>query len=156
MGDRRTYRAHRPVSKLRMRRSERGSVTIWMLGLSVLLLLFGGLALDFWRGLALQRELAAVADSAAIAAASGIDEEYYRATGEVILDATRSRALALTSVAAQDVDLSSVSSTTSADLVSVTVIVIAELELGLLGVFVDESEPLTVRASATASPRLVP
>lgn len=139
-----------------MRRSDRGSVTIWMLGLSVLLLLFGGLALDFWRGLALQRELAAVADSAAIAAASGIDEEYYRTTGEVILDATRSRALALTSVAGQDVDLSSVSSTTSADLDSVTVIVIARLELGLLGVFVDESEPLTVRASATASPRLVP
>ena len=139
-----------------MSRSERGSVTIWMLGLSVLLLLFGGLALDFWRGLALQRELAAVADSAAIAAASGIDEEYYRTTGEVILDATRSRALALTSVAGQDVDLSSVSSTTSADLDSVTVIVIARLELGLLGVFIDESEPLTVRASATASPRLVP
>ncbi len=139
-----------------MRRSERGSVTIWMLGLSVLLLLFGGLALDFWRGLALQRELAAVADSAAIAAASGIDEEYYRTTGEVILDANRSRALALTSVAGQDVDLSSVSSTTSADLDSVTVIVIARLELGLLGVFVDESEPLAVRASATASPRLVP
>jgi hypothetical protein len=127
-----------------------------MLGLSVLLLLFGGLALDFWRGLALQRELAAVADSAAIAAASGIDEAYYRTTGEVILDATRSRALALTSVAGQDIDLSSVSSTTSADLDSVTVIVIARLELGLLGVFVDESEPLTVRASATASPRLVP
>ncbi len=139
-----------------MRRSDRGSVTIWMLGLSVLLLLFGGLALDFWRGLALQRELAAVADSAAIAAASGIDEEYYRTTGEVILDANRSRALALTSVAGQDVDLSSVSSTTSADLDSVTVIVIARLELGLLGVFVDESEPLAVRASATASPRLVP
>ena len=156
MGNGQSFRAYRPVSKLRMRKSERGSVTIWMLGLSVLLLLFGGLALDFWRGVALQRELAAVADSAAIAAASGIDEEYYRATGEVILDATRSRALALTSVAAQDVDLSSVSSTTSADLVSVTVIVIAELELGLLGVFVDESEPLTVRASATASPRLVP
>jgi hypothetical protein len=64
--------------------------------------------------------------------------------------------LALTSVAGQDIDLSSVSSTTSADLDSVTVIVIARLELGLLGVFVDESEPLTVRASATASPRLVP
>lgn len=139
-----------------MRTSERGSVTIWMLGLSVLLLLFGGLALDFWRGLALQRELAAVADSAAIAAASGIDEEYYRATGEVVLDPVRSRALALMSVDVQDVELASVSSATSVDRSSVTVIVIAKLELGLLGVFVDDSEPLTVRASATASPRLVP
>jgi uncharacterized membrane protein len=139
-----------------MKNSERGSVTIWMLGLSVLLLLFGGLALDFWRGLALQRELAAVADSAAIAAASGIDEEHYRATGEVVLDTSRSRALALSSIAVQDVDLTSVSSTTSVDGISVTVVVIAQLDLGLLGVFVDESEPLTVRASATASPRIVP
>ena len=139
-----------------MRSSERGSVTIWMLGLSLLLLLFGGLALDFWRGLALQRELAAVADSAAIAAASGIDEEHYRATGEVVLDPTRSRLLALISVAGQDVDLNSVSSTTSADRMTVTVIVIGKLELGLLGVFIDESEPLIVRASASASPRVVP
>ena len=35
--------------------SDRGSVTIWVLGLSILLLLFGGLALDYWRGLALHR-----------------------------------------------------------------------------------------------------
>ena len=34
-------------------RSERGSVTLWMLGLSLLLLLFGGLAIDFWRALAI-------------------------------------------------------------------------------------------------------
>ncbi|MGB7859491.1 MAG: pilus assembly protein TadG-related protein, partial [Acidimicrobiia bacterium] len=60
-----------------MRDSDRGSTTIWMLGLSLLLLLFGGLALDFWRGLAMQRELASVADSAALAAASGIDEVLY-------------------------------------------------------------------------------
>jgi hypothetical protein len=43
-------------------RSDRGSVTIWVLGLSMLLLTFGGLALDYWRALALQRELASVAD----------------------------------------------------------------------------------------------
>ena len=43
-------------------KSDRGSITIWMLGLSVLLLLFGGLSIDFWRALALQRELAAGRD----------------------------------------------------------------------------------------------
>ena len=139
-----------------MRRSERGSVTIWMLGLSLLLLLFGGLALDFWRGLAVQRELAAVADSAAIAAASGIDEEHYRATGEVILDGDRSRSLAVASIDLQDIEFTSLSSTTSSDGTSVTVVLVTELELGLLGVFIDESDPLTVRASATAFPRIVP
>jgi hypothetical protein len=50
-----------------MSEDDRGSVTIWVLGLAMLLLVFGGLALDYWRALALQRELAAVADSAAVA-----------------------------------------------------------------------------------------
>lgn len=135
-------------------RSERGSVTIWMLGLSLLLLLFGGLALDFWRGLALQRELAAVADSAAIAAGSGIDEEHYRATGEVVLDPARSRSLALASVAFQDLD--EVTVDVAVESAAVSVVVIGEVRLGLLAAFVDQAEPLTVRAEATAFPRLVP
>ena len=137
-------------------RSDRGSVTIWMLGLSVLLLLFGGLAIDFWRALAVQRELAAVADSAAVAAASGIDEEHYRATGEVILDSTRAQVLGTASMTAQDLDPVSFEVATSVDGLSVNVVVVDVVELGLLGLFVDQTEPLTVRAEATASPRLLP
>lgn len=137
-----------------MRTSDRGSVTFWVLGLSMLLLLFGGLALDYWRALALQRELAAVADSAAIAAASGVDEEHYRETGEVILEPTRSRGLAETAVDWQGVDL--VDLVVDVEPTSVSVTVVGEVELGLLGVFVDQSEPLTVRGSAAATPVLVP
>ena len=136
--------------------SDRGSVTIWMLGLSVLLLLFGGLAIDFWRALAVQRELAAVADSAAVAAASGIDEEHYRATGEVILDSTRAQVLGTASMTAQDLDPVSFEVATTVDGLSVNVVVVDVVELGLLGLFVDQTEPLTVRAEATASPRLLP
>ena len=136
--------------------SDRGSITIWMLGLSVLLLLFGGLAIDFWRALALQRELAAVADSAAVAAASGIDEEHYRATGEVILDAARAQVLGTASMTAQDLDPVSFEVATTVDGLSVNVVVVDVVELGLLGLFVDQTEPLTVRAEATASPRLLP
>ena len=139
-----------------MKPDERGSATIWILGLSMLLLLFGGLALDFWRGLALQRELAAVADSAAIAAASGIDEELYRSDGELVLNANRARNLALSSIAFQNVALKSTEIATSADGSSVSVTIEGVVELGLLGVFVDETSPLVVRASATAGPRLVP
>jgi hypothetical protein len=126
-----------------------------MLGLSLLLLLFGGIALDFWRGLAMQREMAAVADSAAIAAASGIDEEVYRATGEVLLDKGRARDLAVESVARQDSDVGFVSVWFDTD-TQVTVRVTGEMTMGLLGVFVDDDDPITVAASATASPRLVP
>lgn len=137
-----------------MSTSDRGSVTIWVLGLSMLLLLFGGLALDYWRALALQRELAAVADSAAIAAASGIDEETYRATGDVVLEPVRARGLAEAAVAWQGVDL--VGLTVDVEPASVSVTLAGEVELGLLGVFIDQSEPLTVRGSATAAPVLVP
>lgn len=139
-----------------MKSRERGSTTIWMLGLSLLLLLFGGLALDFWRGLALQRELAAVVDSAAIAGASGIDEEIYRASGELVLDPGRVRDLAIRSIAFQDVNLVSTEVSTAPDGSSVSVMIEGVVELGLLGVFVEESAPLTVRATAQAEPRLVP
>ncbi len=135
-------------------RSDRGSVTLWVLGLSMLLLVFGGLALDYWRALALQRELAAVADSAAIAAAAGIDEDAYRSTGELVLDPERARGLADSAIAWQDVD--AISRTVDVEPVSVTVSITAELELGLLGVFVDQDEPLVVRGVATAVPLLVP
>ena len=137
-----------------MRDSDRGSVTIWMLGLSMLLLLFGGLALDYWRGLALQRELAAVADSAALAAASGIDEVVDRTTGDLVLDPVRSRGLAETAIAWQGAEVLESAVDVDPDLVTVTLT--GEVELGLLGVFVDQSEPLTVAARATASPLLIP
>ena len=137
-------------------RSEKGSVSLWMLGLSLLLLLFGGLVIDFWRALALQRELAAIADSASVAAASGIDEEHYRATGEVILDPIRARELGAASVTGQDLDSASFEIATHSDGLSVDVVVVDSIELGLLGLFVDQTEPLTVRAEATATPRLLP
>jgi len=137
-----------------VRRSDHGSVTIWVLGLSMLLLLFGGLALDYWRGLALQRELAAVADSAAVAGASGIDETIYRSTGDVVLDPDRARTLANAAVLWQDADVLDIDVAVTPDLVTVTLT--GQVELGLLGVFVDQTEPLTVRASATATPVLIP
>jgi Flp pilus assembly protein TadG len=137
-------------------RSERGSVTMWTLGLSVLLLLFGGVAVDFWRALALQRELAAVADSASVAAASGIDEDHYRTTGEVLIDAARAAEIGSSYVASQDVAFEDLVVTTAADGLSVSVLVVDRLDLGLIGVFVDQQVPLTVTAEATAIPVLVP
>jgi Flp pilus assembly protein TadG len=136
--------------------SERGSVTLWTLGLSIVLLLFGGLMVDFWRALAVQRELAAIADSASIAAASGIDEEHYRSTGEVLIDPARATGLGSDYVGSQDLALSALSVTTAADQSSVTVLVTDHLELGLMGVFIDDEAPLVIRAEATALPVTVP
>jgi uncharacterized membrane protein len=131
-------------------------VTIWMLGLSVLILLFGGIAIDLWRALDLQRELAAVADSAAVAAASGVDEEHYRSTGEVLLDPARASTFGRSSLSNQDVDLTLGTVETASDGSEVVVRVGAELALGLLGLFVDQSEPLLITTSASAEPLIVP
>lgn len=120
----------------------------------MLILLFGGLALDYWRALALQRELSAVADSAAIAAASGIDEDVYREHGDVLLDPDRVRQLARAAVEWQGLDV--LANEVEVAAASVTVTLTAVLDLGLLGLLVDETEPLTVRASATAAPVLTP
>lgn len=135
-------------------KSDRGSVTIWVLGLSMLLLVFGGLALDYWRALALQRELASVADSAAIAGASGIDEEIYRSSGEVVLDSGRARGLVLAAVEWQDVEVVAADVAVEPDVVTVTLA--AEVDLGLLGVFVGNDAPLLVRGTASATPVLIP
>lgn len=155
MGHGEPCRADRPLPEPGMR-SDRGSVTIWTLGLSLLLLLFGGLALDFWRGLAQQRALLAVADSAAVAAASGIDEEWYRAAGEVVLDPPRAQGLAAAAIGLQETEVASYQVTVSPDGETVTVVVEGELVLGLLGVFIDDTDPLLVRATSRAVPRLQP
>lgn len=136
--------------------SDRGSVTIWMLGLTLLVLAFGGVAVDFWRALAMQRELAAVADSAAIAAASGIDEDVYRATGDVVLAFDRARDLALSSVSFQALNPDQVVVSFDSTGTVVTVEVSDGLQLGLLGLFVGDSEPIHVRATASAVPTVVP
>lgn len=66
--------------------TERGSVTIWLLGLCVCLLFLGGLAVDLWRVMNVRRDLAGLADAAAIHGATALDEAAFRATGAVRLD----------------------------------------------------------------------
>jgi Flp pilus assembly protein TadG len=66
-------------------RRESGTITLWMLGLCLMLFLLGGISLDLWRAFSERRALAATADAAAIAGASALDEAAYRSTGAVRL-----------------------------------------------------------------------
>jgi Flp pilus assembly protein TadG len=77
---------------------ERGTITLWVLGLAISLMFLGGLSLDLWRAVADRRELSSMADTAATAAANGIDLEALRA-GTLRLDPERARAIALASLA---------------------------------------------------------
>jgi Flp pilus assembly protein TadG len=58
-------------------RREAGTITLWMLGLCLMLFLLGGISLDLWRAFSERRSLAATADAAAVAGASALDEAAY-------------------------------------------------------------------------------
>jgi hypothetical protein len=83
-----------------MRREERGTITLWVLGLCLSVLFLGGLSLDLWRGIALRRELQSIADASAIAGADGLDEQSLR-DGGAALDPARVRRLATETLDAQ-------------------------------------------------------
>jgi len=65
---------------------QRGTVTLWVLGLAIAMLGLGGLSVDLWRIMAERAEVAVIADSAAVAGASGVDVPHFRSTGEILLD----------------------------------------------------------------------
>jgi hypothetical protein len=66
-------------------KDERGSMTLWAFGLSLLLFGVGFLALDLWNAFSARSEAAGVADSAAIAGATALDEIAWR-SGVLALD----------------------------------------------------------------------
>jgi Flp pilus assembly protein TadG len=136
-------------------RDERGTVTLWVLGLCVIVLFLGGIAIDLWRGIATRRELSAMADAVATAAANGIDEGALRDGGTLHLDPHRAREIADETLA-QD-DRSSRLRAASFEIAGDEVVVTLEDEVpfSLLGIFV-HGEPFTVRATASASPETRP
>ncbi len=136
-------------------RDERGTVVLWVLGLCVVLFFLGGLGLDLWRGIATRRELSAMADSVATAAANGVDEPSLRAGGAVSLDPARVRAIANETLARDDraADLESIVVEVRGD--EVVVVLEDEIPFSLLGIFV-QGDPLTVTATATATPEIRP
>ena len=135
--------------------AERGTITLWILGLCVLLLPLGGLGLDLGRAFSARRSLGATADAAALAGAGALDIAAYRADGSVRLDPTRAEARARRSVADQlDADaVRAVRVHVEAD--TITVEVEGDVELTLLRLL-RGAEPFTVTASATARPHVRP
>jgi len=131
--------------------SERGSITFWVLGLSIAVLFLGGMSGDLWRVMSDRRELAAVADSAAAAAASAVDVDHWRDTGEIRLLSDGAIDLAQRVVAQHGVagDLSDpLGVIVAGDSVQVTMT--REVELTLLRILSTGDDPLVVRVISTA------
>lgn len=130
---------------------ERGSVTLWVLGLILPTLLIGGIALDLWRGFSERRALAGMADAAAVAGANGVDTDHFYATDEVRLDPDLAEQLAMENLAAQLDDRSLDDWEVAATTAAVTVRVRGTVDLTLLKLFYEES--WDIEADATARPQ---
>ena len=133
------------------RRGERGTITLWILGLCLMMFLLGGISLDLWRSFSERRALAATADAAALAGASAIDEDRYRQSGDLVLVPALAEKLARASVSRQ-VDtrsLRAVEVEATADVVTV----VARGRVGLTLLNLLDTADLDVRVTATATPR---
>lgn len=125
---------------------DRGTATLWVLGLCIALMFLGGLSLDFWRALAVRRELSTRADAAATAGANGLDEERLRA-GVLALDPSRARELAAEELTGMTLDGAEIGVASD----SVRVTLRDHVNFSLLGIFMP-GETFVVEVQARAAP----
>jgi hypothetical protein len=133
---------------------ERGTVTLWVLGLCVAVMFLGGIGLDLWRTIAVRRELSSIADAAATAGANALDERALR-NGDVVVDDGRARGVALDTIADHHrrARLDGVAVNVSGDRVTVTLR--DDVPFSLLSLFMG-GDKFVVQAHATAEPRELP
>jgi len=135
--------------------TERGSAPVWFIGLSLCVLMVGALSAELWRAIGERQELVAMADAAAIAAASAIDLDHYRSTGEAVIDREEApvRALQVIAGSSGGADLSTSPSVAIAgDGSSVTVELTREVPFGLIRILALDDQGFSVTGVAIAFP----
>lgn len=133
--------------------NERGSITLWVLGLTVMVLFLGGISLDLWRAFEMREDLAAMADSAANAGASQVDGATYRETGTLQLDGPAAADAADANLNAQQDSGRITSRAISATGPVLTVQLEGEVGFTLLRIFLG---PGSVSITATGSAEAIP
>src|SRR5262245_33537110 len=133
---------------------ERGTITLWSLGLCVSVMFLGRLGVDLWRTIAVRRELSSIADAAATAGANALDEAALR-NGDVLVDQSRARSIALATLAEHHrrAPFDDISVTVDGNRVLVTLR--DDVPFSLLSIFMGGDE-FVVQARATAEPRELP
>jgi Flp pilus assembly protein TadG len=134
---------------------DRGTALTWLLGLLMMVLALGGLSVDLWRAFSDRRLVAGVVDAAAVAGASGVDEDHLRSTGEARLDPVLARQRASAALAAHSGAVESPAISIAPDGSSITVSGSREVRLTLARL-IDPSGNHRVGAEATSSPRRAP
>ncbi len=135
----------------RLTASDRGSVTVWTLGMVLVVLFVGAISLDLWSGFSARRQYTGAADQAAQAGANALDQGLYRSTGQRKLDPHLAETLATGNLTEQHLTgLTNVDIEATAD--EVTVELTASVDVGLLRIF-GGGEPLVVHVRAVGQPR---
>ena len=135
-------------------RGEHGMITLWVLGLSVAVLFLGGIGLDFWRAIAVRRQVSVMADAAATAGANGLDEAVLRG-GRLQLDEARVRQLIASELAVYPDARKLRSQNVTVTGQRVVVTLSEDVQFSLLGIFMAGGH-FTVQAHAIAEPREIP
>jgi Flp pilus assembly protein TadG len=128
-------------------------MVVWCLLIAVMLLPLGGISVDLWHGIEIQRQLQSAAEDAALAGASGIDVAVYRRSGCIVLDPTAAVPLAEANIAEQAGlgPLAATSIVVSADGRRISVELRKDMKLTLLS-WAEGSRPLVVVATAQSGP----
>lgn len=130
---------------------DRGSVTVWTLGMVLVVLFLGALSFDLWSGFGARRDYAGAADQAAQAGANALDTSLFRSTGERKLDPERAEQLAAENLATHELaNVTGVVIDATAD--EVVVEVTGDVDVGLLRIF-GGGDPLVVHVRAVGQPR---
>ena len=130
---------------------DRGSVTVWTLGMVLVVLFLAAISFDLWSGFSTRRQYAGAADQAAQAGANALDETLFRSNGQRKLDPQRAKVLAADNLAAQNLrGVTEVAIDASTD--QVTVELTATVDVGLLRIF-GGGDPLVVHVRAVGQPR---
>lgn len=134
-----------------MKHRDRGSVTVWTLGMVLVVMFVGAISFDLWSGFATRRDYAGAADQAAQAGANALDVTLFRSTGERRLDPARAEQLAAENLATHSLD-----DTTGVLIDATSEQVVVELtgtvDVGLLRLF-GGGDPLVVHVRAVGQPR---
>jgi hypothetical protein len=138
-------------------RRELGSVTIWGVGLTLMLALFAGLVIDVWRVFAERQDLSGMADSAAIAGATAVDIAHLNETGEVVLDPDLAEARAAEYLLHQDGWSADIAASIAGapDGATITVGLEKDVDFTLLGPLLPGEAPLHISVTSLASPNVV-
>lgn len=134
-------------------RGDKGSVTVWTLGMVLVVLFLGAISFDLWSGFATRRDYAGAADQAAQAGANALDEALYRSSGARRLEPALAERLAQENLASQDlagVTAIEVEATPEQIVVELT----GTVDVGLLRIF-GGGDPLVVHVRAVGQPREV-